>query len=251
MCLMPTSGMIPRAILPSARAVMVQQQVCVALGEALARLQQTLPTAAVQRSAGQLPDNVAEHPDGGEGNTLVQRGRLVLASHARQFALRNGTGGPLRFDEGHLRRLVSSFVHDTICNRNYYASEHFLTQTALMSQPLDPKSGIPTVPISDVVHTEDVQRSGSVDYERLMGALGIRATGEHHARAAECYARASTDGNVASSKRGIRALPRAAALLRIVNADPSVQSLLCAVYYADFVCLGYQLPAICNATISA
>ena len=61
--------------------------------------------------------------------------------------------------------------------------------------------------------------------------------------------RASTDGNVASSKKGIRALPRAAALLRILNSDPSVQSLLCTVYYSDFVCLGYPLPAICNATL--
>lgn len=260
MCLMPDEWeRIPEsAILPSARAVVMVRhpfsRFVSALGEALARV---FNRRCPRRQCNAKQDNYMVNGPwrsirmAVKGTRWYSEAALVLASHARQFALRNGTGGPLRFDEGHLQRLVSSFVHDTVCNRNYYASEHFLTQTALMSQPLDPKSGIPTVPISDVVHTEDVQRSGSVDYERLMAALGMRPKEEHHARAAECYARASTDGNVASSKRGIRALPRAAALLRIVDADPSVQSLLCAVYYADFVCLGYQLPAICNAMVRA
>ena len=181
------------------------------------------------------------------GTRWYSRAALVLASHARKYAMRNGSKGARGFDAADLRRLVGSFVHDTICNRHYYASEHFLTQTALMSQPLAPRSGMPTVPISTTVHAEDVQLAGSVDVTRLLAAFGIEATSTHRARAAQCYSQASAVGNVASSKKGIRALPRAAALLRVIDSDPSVQSLLCAVYYADFVCLGYDLPAICKS----
>ena len=182
------------------------------------------------------------------GTRWYSRAALVLANHVKKYAtLRNGSKAGRGFDETDLRRLVRSFVHDTVCNRHYYASEHFLTQTGIMSQPLAPKSGMPTVPISTTVHAEDVQRAGSVDIDRLLAAFGIEATSKHRDRAAQCYSQASADGNVASSKRGIRALPRAPALLRVINSDPSMQSLLCAVYYSDFVCLGYDLPAICKS----
>ena len=182
------------------------------------------------------------------GTRWYSRAALVLANHAKKFAiLRNGSKAARGFDDADLRRLVSSFVHDTVCNRHYYASEHFLTQTGIMSQPLAPRSGMPTVPISTIVHAEDVQRNGSVDIDRLLAAFGIEATSKHRARAAQCYSQASADGNVAFSKKGIRALPRAAALLRVINSDPSMQSLLCTVYYSDFVCLGYDLPAICKS----
>lgn len=126
------------------------------------------------------------------------------------------------FDFELFPEIVTAFVHDKKCNYYFYASEHFVSQSAFVTQNDGPAAELDTV-----IRLEELD-DGLTELANKLGHTQTCSMG---------------DSNSASNKPG--GLPSESQTMAILKQIPSLMEDLCLIYAQDFICFDYDLPDEC------
>ena len=126
---------------------------------------------------------------------------------------------------------LHGFARDASCGRSHYGSTRLQSQHVLVSG----------VANAQVLSYEQIFVPSGFDVEPLVGALGIPdEDGKLRAGARQCHTAARRP------QPFVVALPTPDDILEELHSDPTIQTLLCATYAADFACFGYDVPPACQ-----
>lgn len=127
------------------------------------------------------------------------------------------------FDFERFPEIVKAFVHDKKCNYYFYASEHFVSQSAFVTQ----NSGC-AADLDAVIRLEELD-DGLAQLANLVGKTQSCDMG---------------DSNSASNKPG--GLPSESQTMAILQQLPELMKEVCMIYAQDFICYDYELPIECQ-----
>lgn len=122
-----------------------------------------------------------------------------------------------------LKELVQDFVHDTLCNYDYYAAAHVSTQSSYGFGP----------GIDKILKLENID----ADVSDFLSSIGHNSTKD------SCTL---TPTNVQACKPQISELPSSHDVLEELSSMPELVEDLCLIYAQDFVCFDYELPDACK-----
>lgn len=127
------------------------------------------------------------------------------------------------FDEDKFPEVVRAFVHDKKCNYYFYAAEHFVSQSAFVTQNDGCAADLDTV-----IRLEELD-DGLAELAEKVGKVQSCDMG---------------DSNSASNKPG--GLPSESATMAILKQIPDLMKDICMIYAQDFICYDYELPSECE-----
>lgn len=127
------------------------------------------------------------------------------------------------FDDEKFPEIVRAFVHDKKCNYYFYAAEHFVSQSAFVTQNSGCANDLDTV-----IRLEELD-DGLAELAEKVGKVQSCDMG---------------DSNSASNKPG--GLPSESQTMAILKQIPDLMKDICMIYAQDFICYDYELPVECE-----
>lgn len=140
-----------------------------------------------------------------------------------ETGLRWETVPKCHFDYEKFPEILTAFVHDKKCNYYFYASEHFVSQSAFVTQNDGCAHDIDTI-----IRLEELDEG----LDEVAAKLG---------KTMSCT---MGDSNSASNKPG--GLPSESMTYELLEKIPTLMKDLCMIYAQDFICFDYDLPAECE-----
>ena len=155
-----------------------------------------------------------------------------------------------------IHQLLEAAIMDATCSVKYYASEHFMTQSALMLQgagdvPPEPEAA-ELMPLESLGKTAE-----SISASTLLDRIGGRDVPAERlqecVRVAQEKSAARVNMTGTETDAAFDALPTELEIVQMLNEDHSLTLPLCVMYVQDFKCLAehYSMPAPCAALLQA
>ena len=138
---------------------------------------------------------------------------------------------------GKVSKMLYTMLDTSLCNVQHYASEHFMTQMALLQQGQlwNNASSFTLLTLETIGHSaEDLLSSPLL---RLIGAAHLP-----QAHVAQCLKQATPKH---SSKHIGGGFPMEEEMLELIKGESGLQLLLCSMYAQDYAWLSYAAPQAC------